>query len=409
MRECKGRKPALSGCHPSSSRDEWVAHFECMICYAGVRVGKTYAREVATEALWDAYRSARKRPAANDSAAFCEWLMYFVYWRSRTFQTRKLREKKRALRLQEAKQVFLDDYVPSHSNSVHSRLTLAKALEVLSPEEKNLLCATYLLEYSSREVAEEWGVNNRTVQRQIASLTEHVRRRMADVRHGMTIFWPIRDTSSALRDFLVSTTRRLIRASRAIQHFGWCSMSVMMGGLVLGNPSYDPPAESAPSETPKLAAPSPRPRDSESASIAHFVLQPLFSSPTTVDGGPLTSQTAKKTAAKTSAPISSRPLANPDVPPVDTAVPEKPDTPPSVVAAPMPPISTAVVPPPQDSAPLPNDDQACFNAFSEAQAAFNYHDDAETCLAYLNQKPNGTDACPETIERKTLRRRCSDK
>lgn len=411
MKDGKGSKPPQSGSHPSKSRDEWVAHFPCMLRYAESRVGKTYAREVATDALWNAYQSKRKRPPANDSAAFCEWLMYFVYWASRSFQARELREKKNALRLEQAKLVFLDDYVPSHSDAIHTRLTLAKALDLLSPEERALLCATYMFEYSSGEVAEERGVNKRTLQRQIASLTNNVRQQLKEVRHGVTIFWPLSDVRSALRKLFASTSRALLRMSH---HLGWCSMSVMMGGLF---PGGIPAASSL--EVPTVITNADAgclPAKSEAASSldAQFVRHSL----SLVSATPETTEVQKTHALR----LVSRTIL--DKPSIDASIPRGANAKPTAASIDEPPIidvrPSAVVasriveiqpnvPLGRLPAPQVPTDQVCFNAFLDAQTAMHYHQDAESCLAHLNQKPDGIDACPDTIERANLRLECLDK
>lgn len=100
----------------------------------------------------------------------------------------------------------------------------------------------------------------------------------------------------------------------------------------------------------------------------------------------------------------------PELPPPGAVLPDALDIRPSavvvaeLVSSPL--LNRAIVRIPKPEARI---EQACDAAFSKAQAVMNHHDDAQSCLAYLNQKPNATDACPETIERQTLRRRCSDK
>ncbi len=412
MKDGKRRKLPQFVTHPSASQNEWVAHFSCMLQYAEERVGKADAREVATEALWNAYRSKRERPATNEPAAICEWLMYFVYWRSRTFQTRKSNDKKNAILLAEARPVLLDDHVRSHSDAVHSRLTLAKALEVLSPEERELLCATYLLEYSSGEVADTRGVKKRTLQRRLAALVKNVRQQLRDARQGITILLPARDIRADLREFFGATSRTLIRTSHTMQHIGWCSMSVMMGGLVSGGT----PA-TLPTEMPRMAKWTVvdaivQSTVSVGTTDEHLVLQPLIPLPVAIENEIVEKNHSVPTTRVADAAKSL--LIVPD----DGAPKEKPSTDSDVFPGAVDVGASAVVPtpiviPPALKAPTSRptssvpSDQACFNAFLDAQTVMNRQQDAASCLAHLNQKPSGME-CPETEYRQNLRKRCTE-
>ena len=407
MKDGKGRKRCQVDAHLSKHRDAWVAHFDCALHYAENHVGKIDARAVANDALWDAYRSKRERPSLQDHQAFCEWLMYFVYWRIRTYRSRKSRERKQASSLLEEQHLFEADHVPPHSDVIHDRLTLAKALEHLSLEEQNLVCQTHILEYSSCESARALGVNPRTLQRRVAEATTSLRvfveRRLKEVRYGVTILWPFPDVASFLRKIFTFTSRSFVRAMHTMPHVGVCSISLMVGGLVPGgtsSPTRPAILMGRPSRAESPAAPPIEGRSSPSI--------PINAEPTGEE---------KKTSPPIGQRVSTKPRkdkpvaqeSNPAPPPPVAAAADVIDVRASAVLAAEP----VRVPPPNiaiQRIPKPEamNEQSCDAAFSKAQAVMNHHRDAQSCLAYLNEKPNGTDTCPETVERKTLRRRCSD-
>lgn len=369
--------------HRTKKPSCWRDYFDWMVRYAQKHVGPNDARAIANEALHDAYRSDRPKPSFDNEQEVRRWLSCLIVWRARAHRKREQRQKAWDLCDIESYADLVRMDVAESSDDVLDRIELMRALQELSSEQRTLVLAYYVGGFSAGELAAKYEKNENTVRTQIARATAKLvhafRQNKPPAWRAFIFFLEPARLGQSCWDIVDSVRGWLWRSLSAARLVGTCASGVMLGGMMPGDVSdarcVDEKADSLVQGGELLATDRPR---------ASFVV-----------GNDVYAIQDKRVPETRPRVVKAKPL-RPEPPSLAKTLAIRKDFEPVDLGASL--------PDPYD--PPKNTEEACSNAYAEAQTAFNLHDDAAVCVWYLNRVPVGIDRCPETDERRRLRKEC---